>query len=153
MKIWIDADACPKMVKEIVFKASFRLSIHVTLVANNSMTIPLSSLVTLKVVGKKFDEADHYILDQSCRGDLVITADIPLAASLVNKGVLAINPRGEVYTDDNIQEILEMRDLMKTLRDGNLIQGGPPSLNSNFSANLVKFFITLKGIFCSFSIS
>ena len=123
--IWIDADACPKAVKEIVFKASFRLNIGLILVANAYQTIPIHDLVKLIIVGKKLDEADQYIVDHVSAFDLVITADIPLAAKIVEKEGIAINPRGEIYTEENIGEILSMRDFMKELRDGGSITGGP----------------------------
>lgn len=126
-KIWIDADACPKTVKEIVFKASFRLNITLILVANSYQTIPHSELIRLIIVGKKLDEADQYIVDNLEAYDLVITADIPLAAKVVEKEGTAVNPRGEIYTEENIGEILSMRDFMKDLRDGGSITGGPSS--------------------------
>lgn len=124
-KIWIDADACPKAVKEIVFKTSFRLSINLMLVANAYQTIPHSDLIRLIIVDKGLDVADQYIIDQVGAHDLVITADIPLAAKIVEKNAIAINPRGEIYTEENIGEILSMRDFMKELRDGGSITGGP----------------------------
>lgn len=124
-KIWIDADACPKAVKEIVFKTSFRLNIPLMLVANSYLTIPHSDLIRLIIVGKGLDVADQYIVDHVESGELVITADIPLAAKVVEKEAIAINPRGEIYTEENIGEILSMRDFMKELRDGGAITGGP----------------------------
>lgn len=126
-QIWIDADACPKAVKEIVFKASFRLKLPIVLVANAYQMIPQTELIRLIIVGKKLDEADQYIIDNVSSSDLVITADIPLAAKVVAKDALALNPRGEIYTEDNIGEILSMRDFMKELRDGGSITGGPSS--------------------------
>lgn len=125
--IWIDADACPKAVKEIIFKASFRLSVNIILVANSYQTIPHSDLIRLIIVGKKLDEADQYIIDYVEARDFVITADIPLAAKIVEKNAIALNPRGEIYTEENIGEILSMRDFMKELRDGGAITGGPSS--------------------------
>ncbi len=124
-KIWIDADACPKAVKEIVFKASFRLNISLILVANAYQSIPHSELIRLIIVAKGSDIADQYIIDHVELHDLVITADIPLAAKVVEKLAIAINPRGEIYTEENIGEILSMRDFMKELRDGGAITGGP----------------------------
>jgi uncharacterized protein YaiI (UPF0178 family) len=126
-KIWIDADACPKQVKEIIFKASFRKNLKVELVANSYQSIPISELISLKIVGKKLDEADQFIIDHVLENELVITADIPLAAKVVEKGALAINPRGEIYDEENIGEILSMRNFMKELRDGGAITGGPAS--------------------------
>ena len=128
MKIWIDADACPKMSKEIVFKVSRRLKIPVVLVANSGLHVPRSTLVSLVVVGMKIDEADHHILEHCAVGDLVITADIPLASSLIDKGVVALNPRGMVYTPDNVKEALATRNLMSDLREEGTMTGGPPPL-------------------------
>lgn len=128
MKVWIDADACPKIIKEFIFKAAFRHQVPVVLVANSSMFIPPSPLISLQIVGKSLDEADRYILEHATSGDLVVSADIPLVAALVSKGVLAINPRGEVYTEENAQEALAVRNLMQELRDGGLVQGGPSAL-------------------------
>jgi uncharacterized protein YaiI (UPF0178 family) len=123
--IWIDADACPKLVKEIIFKTSFRLNISLILVANAYQTIPHSELIQLIIVPKGTDVADQYIIDHVKMHELVITADIPLAAKVVEKMAIAINPRGEIYTEENIGEILSMRDFMKDLRDGGTITGGP----------------------------
>lgn len=128
-KIWIDADACPKAIKEIVFKASARLTLPVYLVANSTLSVPLHELVKLIVVGKGDDVADQYIVDNVAAGELVITADIPLAAKIVEKGARALNPRGEIYDEENIGEALSMRNFMKELRDGGTITGGPSALN------------------------
>jgi len=124
-KIWIDADACPKAVKEIIFKASRRLNINIILVANSYQMIPQSDLVKLIVVDKGFDAADQHIIDQVEIHDLVITADIPLAAQVLKKKAVALNPRGEIYSENNIGSILSMRDFMKDLRDAGTITGGP----------------------------
>lgn len=128
-KIWIDADACPKAVKEIVFKASGRLKLPVYLVANSTLSVPVHELVKLIVVGRGDDVADQYIVDHVAACELVITADIPLAAKIVEKGALALNPRGEIYDEENIGEVLSMRNFMKELRDGGTITGGPSGLN------------------------
>ncbi len=128
MKIWIDADACPKIVKEIIFKASFRLKVPVCLVANSYMAVPLESLITSIQVDKGADVADFYIVENLEKQDLVITADIPLAALIVEKGAIAINPRGELYTEENVRERLSMRDFMQGLRDSGVDTGGPPPL-------------------------
>ena len=125
MKIWIDADACPKMVKEGIFKASFRLKVPVTLVANSYMAVPQGGLINSIQVDKGADIADFYIEETVTEKDLVITADIPLAALIVEKGATAINPRGELYTAENVRERLSMRDFMKDLRDGGVDTGGP----------------------------
>jgi uncharacterized protein len=128
-KIWIDADACPRAVKEIVFKAAKRLQISVVLVANSYQTVPMSDLIQLVVVGSGFDEADQYIVDRVEMHDLVITADIPLAALVLKKRAVALNPRGEIYTQNNIGPISSMRDFMKGLRDAGAVTSGPPPLD------------------------
>ena len=125
LKIWIDADACPKVIKEVIFKTSHRLQVPVCLVANSYMNIPQSPLISLVQVDQGDDVADMYIADNVVTGDLVITADIPLAANIVEKEVVAINPRGELYTEENVGERLSMRDFMQGLRDGGLDTGGP----------------------------
>lgn len=127
-KIWIDADACPKMVKEIIFTVSSRKKIPVTLVANSFMQIPFTPLIDLVQVKKGADVADFHIVENCISDDLVVTADIPLAKLLVDKGTIAINPRGEIYTEENINERLSMRDFMTELRDSGVITGGPPPL-------------------------
>lgn len=124
-KIWIDGDACPKSVKEIVFKSGLRLNIKIVLVANDYQMIPPSDLIRLIVVDKGFDAADQHIIDQVEIHDIVITADIPLAAKVLKKKAIALNPRGEIYTESNICSILSMRDFMKDLRDAGTITSGP----------------------------
>ena len=126
-KIWIDGDACPKSVKEIVFKTSRRLNISTVVVANAYQFIPQSDLIQLIVVDKGFDAADQHIIDQVEIHDIVITADIPLAAKVLIKKAIALNPRGEIYTANNIGPILSMRDFMKDLRDAGSITSGPAS--------------------------
>ncbi len=128
MKIWIDADACPKIVKELIFKASYRLQVPVCLVANSYLSIPHAPQISLIQVDKGADVADQYIVDNCSPADLVVTADIPLAAFIVEKGATAINPRGELYTEENIRERLSVRDFMQDLRDGGVDTGGPPPL-------------------------
>jgi uncharacterized protein YaiI (UPF0178 family) len=125
IKIWIDADACPRAVKEVVFRASLRLKLQVTLVANSYMAMPKSSLITFIKVEKGADIADMHIVENVGTSDLVITADIPLAALVVEKGATAINPRGEQYTEENVRERLSMRDFMQNLRDSGVETGGP----------------------------
>ena len=124
--LWIDADACPKSVKEMVYRASRRLEILVILVANSYQQIPESDLLKLVVVGKGEDVADQYIIDHVEANDLVITADIPLAAKIVEKKAQGLNPRGEIYSKENIGGILSMRNFMKDLRDEGTITSGPP---------------------------
>lgn len=125
MKIWIDADACPKVIKEIVFRASERLKIAVCLVANKGLAKHHTKLIGSVTVGESPDAADDYIVQHAAPDDLVITADIPLAARIVEKGGVAIDPRGELYSEENIGERLSMRDLMQELRMAGVVQGGP----------------------------
>ena len=125
MTIWIDADACPRVIKEIVFRASERLNLPVCLVANKPLAKHHSRLVSSVVVEDGPDVADDYIAEQATSEDLVITADIPLAARIVAKGSVGIDPRGELYTEDNVGERLSMRDLLQSLRTEGLVQGGP----------------------------
>ncbi len=129
-KIWIDADACPKAVKEIVFKTSQRLNIAIVLVANSYQNIPFSDLMQLIIVGKEFDAADQYIIDQVGINDIVITADIPLAAKVLKKKANVLDPRGKIYTENNIGLILSMRDFMKEFRDAGLISTRSASFDS-----------------------
>ncbi len=128
MKVWIDADACPKMIKETVFKVSARLKFKVILVANSYMNIPLSPLIEFVKVDQGADVADLHIADNCEIEDLIITADIPLASLIVEKGAVAINPRGELYTEENISERLSVRNFMQDLRDSGMDTGGPPPL-------------------------
>jgi len=126
MHIWVDADACPKAVKEILYKAATRCQVKLTLVANSFLSIPQSPLFDAIRVGDGFNVADDEIVKLSSAGDLVITADIPLADAIVDKGATALNPRGELYTEENIKGILRMRNLMEELRSGGMAGGGPP---------------------------
>ncbi len=125
MKIWIDADACPRVIKEIVFRASQRLDLPVTLVANKSLSKHNTNLVESIVVADGLDVADDYIAGHAAVDDLVITADIPLAARVVANGGVALDPRGELYTEENVGERLSIRDMMMELRSGGLALGGP----------------------------
>lgn len=130
MKIWIDADACPRDIREIVYRASERLELPVCLVANSYMNFPESPLISLKVVSKGFDAADDHIADEVSPEDIVITADVPLAARIVERGTIAIDPRGEVFDEENAGERLSVRNLMQELRSGGLVQGGPPQMDA-----------------------
>lgn len=124
--IWIDADACPKLVKEIIYKISGRLQIPVVLVANKTMFTPPSPLIRQVTVSLGADVADSYIVEHVLENDIVITADLPLAAFIVEKKAIGLNVRGEIYTEENVRERLSMRDFMKDLRDnGGVITGGP----------------------------
>lgn len=125
MRIWIDADACPLPVKEVVFRAARRLSVPVTLVANRRLQLPPLLLLTAVQVGQGLDEADHYLAREANVGDIVITADIPLAARLVARGIAALNPRGEMYSLENIGERLAWRHLKEELRSVGVATGGP----------------------------
>lgn len=129
MQIWVDADACPNAIKEILFRAAERKHIQLTLVANAPLRTPPSRFVKALQVPGGFDQADRRIVELAQAGDLVITADIPLAADVVAKGTQALNPRGELYTVDNIKERLAMRDLMDELRKGGVNTGGPAALS------------------------
>lgn len=128
-QIWVDADACPKVIKEILFRAADRVAIGVTLVANQPIPVPRSPHIRAVQVASGFDVADNYIVQQAQPGDLVITADIPLAAEVVARGGQALNPRGELYTEDNIRQRLKMRDFMDTLRGSGIDTGGPAALS------------------------
>lgn len=126
MKIWVDADACPAVIKEILFKTTERVGVALILVANHSMRVPHSSRVTFLRVNPGFDGADNEIVKRLNAGDLVITADIPLAELVLAKGGHALNPRGELYSPDTIRARLQVRDFMATLRDSGVDTGGPP---------------------------
>jgi len=128
-KIWVDADACPKVIKEILFRAADRVGMPLILVANQPLQVPGSRYIRTIQVGAGFDVADNHIVQQAEAGDLVITADIPLAAEVITKGCLALNPRGELYTEDNIRQRLNMRDFMDTLRGSGVDTGGPASFS------------------------
>lgn len=125
MHIWVDGDACPAVIKEILFRAAIRTRIPLTVVANQPMAIPRSEFLTLLTVSAGLNVADQQIVDLLQPHDLVITADIPLASLAVDKGATALDPRGELYTHENIGERLAMRNLMDELRGGGLIAGGP----------------------------
>ena len=131
MHILVDADACPRVIKEVLCRAAVRAKISTTFVANRWLDLPKSEFIKMKKVGSGFDVADAEIVAQAISGDLVITADIPLAYSVVKKGCIALNPRGSVYTDDNIQEALATRDLMTQLRDAGTISAGPSTLRKS----------------------
>jgi len=128
MHIWVDADACPNIIKDILFKVAARRQVKLTLVANISLSVPSSPLINSIVVPAGFDEADNEIARQVSPGDLVITADIPLANAIVDKGATGLNPRAELYTEDNVKGLLRMRNLMEELRSGGMVAGGPPPI-------------------------
>jgi len=143
VKIWVDADACPGVIKEILFRAADRTKISVTLVANQPVRVPRSPHVRMVQVPSGFDVADNEIVKRCEPGDLVVTADIPLAAEVIENGGHALNPRGELYTKENIRARLNMRDFMDTLRASGIDTGGPPAFNQRdrhaFASELDKF--------------
>ncbi len=128
-QIWVDADACPNVIKEILFRAAKRVRIPLTLVANQYIAIPKSPFIKNMRVEKGFDVADDRIVELVQSGDLVVTADIPLADGVVKKGGIALNPRGELYTEENIAQRLSMRNFMEELRSSGENLGGPPAIN------------------------
>jgi len=138
MKIWVDADACPVVIKEILFKAAERTGVEVTLVANRPVRIPSLRCINFVQVASGLDVADNEIVKRLEAGDLVITADIPLAANVIDKGGLALNPRGELYAADSIKSRLSVRDFMDTLRASGIDTGGPPVLNKNDRQNFAN---------------
>lgn len=131
MNIWVDADACPIVVKEILFRSAERTKIPLTLVANQPVSIPRSPHIKFIQVAQGFDVADNEIVRRINDGDLVITSDIPLAAEVIEKNATALSPRGELYTKDNIRARLNMRDFMESLRSSGVDTGGPPPLNKS----------------------
>ena len=143
MQIWVDADACPVVIKEILFRAAQRTKISTTLVANQFLRTPASVHIKTITVPSGFDVADSKIVEECMAGDLIITADIPLAALVVAKGAHALNPRGELYTEANIKERLAMRNLMDELRGNGAEVGGPSVFNladrQAFAAALDRF--------------
>lgn len=149
MKIWVDADACPVVIKEILFRAAERMKIETILVANHAMRIPPSKYISRVQVSSGFDVADDEIVKRVEKGDLVITGDIPLASEVIDNGGQALNPRGELYTTENIRSILNVRDFMDTMRSSGVeMNGGPPPLSQtdrqNFANNLDRILAQNK---------
>jgi len=148
MHIWIDADACPGVIKDILYRAAERVELPLILVANQPLRIPPSRFIKTVQVGSGFDVADNHIVQHIEAGDLVITADIPLAAEVIEKGGHALNPRGDFYTRENIRQRLSMRDFMETLRSSGIQTGGPATLNQkdrmNFANQLDSFLAKQK---------
>jgi uncharacterized protein YaiI (UPF0178 family) len=146
MQIWVDADACPVVVKEILFRAADRTKTLVTLVANQYIRVPNSDYIKTVQVPSGFDVADNEIVKRAAAGDLIITADIPLAAEVIEKGAHALNPRGEMYSTENIRSLLNMCDFMDTMRSSGVdTSGGPPPLNQSDRqafANQLDRFLT-----------
>lgn len=129
MQIWVDADACPRVIKEILFRAAERKQVRLTMVANQPLQLPASPWISMLVVAAGFDVADDTIVARLRTGDLVVTADIPLAAAAIRKGGHALNPRGEFYTPDNIQERLAVRNMLDELRGSGVEVGGPAAFS------------------------
>jgi uncharacterized protein len=129
MNIWVDADACPLPIKQILYRAAERAQILTTLVANQPLAVPRSKFVRAIQVGRGFDVADNEISRRVQAGDLVVTADIPLAADVIGRGAQALNPRGELYSADNVRERLAMRDLLEKLRETGVQTQGPAPLD------------------------
>lgn len=142
MKIWVDADACPVVIKEILFKAAERTRVHTTLVANHHLRIPPSSVIHFMQVSSGFDIADDEIVKRVEENDVVITSDIPLADEVISKAAIALSPRGELFTKENIKSRLNIRDFMDTMRSSGVQTGGPPALSQsdrqNFANHLDK---------------
>lgn len=129
-RVWVDADACPNVIKDILFRAAERAQVETILVANQWIRTPPSRFVRSMQVAGGLDAADSAIVDRIGRGDLVVTADIPLASLAIAKGALALNPRGELYTADTIAQRLSMRNFMDELRGAGIATGGPPALHA-----------------------
>ena len=143
MQIWVDADACPVVIKEILYRAAERTGVQLTLVANQALNIPNSSYIDTLQVPRGFDVADDEIVKRLDAGDLVITSDIPLAAEVIEKGGHALSPRGELHTTENIRARLNMRDFLDTMRASGVDTGGPPALSQrdrqDFANSLDRF--------------
>lgn len=143
MKIWVDADACPVVIKDILYRAAERTGVPLILVANQPLRTPNSEFITTVQVPRGFDVADDEIVKRCAQGDLVITSDIPLAAEVIDKGGHALSPRGEMHTTENIRARLNMRDFLDTMRASGVDTGGPPALGQRdrqeFANNLDRF--------------
>ncbi|MCF8150016.1 MAG: YaiI/YqxD family protein [Burkholderiaceae bacterium] len=143
MQIWVDADACPGVIKEILYRAATRHALQLTLVANQWLRVPPSPHIRCVQVAQGFDVADSHIVDHVAAGDLVITADIPLAALVIDKQAFAINPRGEFYSAENIRQLLDMRNFMDGLRSSGVDTGGPAAFSQgdrqSFANQLDRF--------------
>ena len=148
MHIWVDADACPGVIKEILYRVAERTRLPLTLVANQWLRVPPSPWIRSVQVPKGFDVADNHIVEQATAGDLVITADIPLAALVIEKLAFALNPRGEFYNVENIRQVLDMRNFMDTLRSSGVETGGPPTFShadrQSFANQLDRFIASRR---------
>ena len=147
MRIWVDADACPGVIKEILYRAADRRGIPLILVANQGLRVPASPWIRTVQVEQGFDVADRHIVSQIEYGELLVTADIPLAAAVLDKGAHALNPRGERYSAENIRQQLDLRNFMDSLRSSGVNTGGPPSFSHSdrqaFANQLDKFLAGL----------
>ncbi|MBA4696433.1 MAG: YaiI/YqxD family protein [Legionella sp.] len=143
MQLWIDGDACPKVIKDLLFRAAIRTQTFLSIVSNHTLSVPPSPFIKKHQVGLGFDVADKYILAKMQQNDLVITADIPLADAVITAGGFALNPRGEMYCAQNVKQYLALRNFNESLRSCQLITGGPPKLSQkeirDFANNLDKF--------------
>lgn len=143
MQVWIDGDACPKVIKDILFRMSIRTETHLMIVSNHPLSIPLSPFIKKILVGSGFDKVDHYIVEHLQAGDLVVTADIPFADAVITQGGFALNPRGELYSASNIKQHLGRRNLNEAIRGSGLMISGPDKLNprevQRFANNLDKW--------------
>ncbi len=130
MHIWIDGDACPKVIKDLLYRAATRTQTYLTVVSNHSLIVPPSVYIKRWQVGSGFDVVDRYIVETMNAGDLVITADVPFADDVVTKGGIALNPRGELYTSNNIKQLLARRNINESLRSSQAIKSGPDKLQA-----------------------
>ncbi len=148
MRIWVDADACPRVIKDILYRAAERRRIRLILVANSRFPVPKSEFIDFMQVGAGFDKADLAIVEQARSGDLVITTDIPLAAGVIEKGGTGLSPRGEVFDTDNIRGRLTMRDFLDEMRGSGVMTGGPSALGAKDRqefANQLDRLLTRRG--------
>jgi len=143
MEIWVDADACPVVIKETLFRAAMRTGVRLTLVANHPMQVPKSPSIRMIQVVSGFDVADNEIVRRCNAGDLVITSDIPLAAEVIDKGAHALSPRGEKFSADDIKARLTMRDFLDQLRGSGIHTGGPPALSQSERQQFARHLDTL----------
>ena len=143
MNIWVDADACPVVIKDILYRAAHRAQIPMTLVANHALTTPPSPYIKTQTVSSGFDVADDEIVKQVVTGDLIITSDIPLADEVIEKGAKALSPRGELFTKANIKARLNIRDFMDTMRASGVHSGGQAPLNQTDRQNFANHLDTI----------
>lgn len=150
MKIWVDADACPVAIKEILYRVANRTGIELTLIANQMLRVPPSPWIKALQVPSGFDVADQRIAQEAAAGDVVVTADVPLAALVVAKGAWVIDPRGELLDNGNIQERLSMRNFMESLRNSGVDTGGPSALSTAdkqaFANQLDRLLVKIRRI-------